>query len=37
MHIRMFVTIGPTAASFSDRLFVVGADVALPRSSECPT
>jgi len=37
MHIRMFVTIGPTADSFSDRLFVIGADVALPRSSERPT
>jgi len=37
MHIRMFVTIGPTADSFSDRLFVIGADVALPRSSERTT
>jgi len=35
MRIRMFVTVGPTADSFSDCLFVVGADVALPRSSEC--
>jgi len=37
MHIRMFVTIGPTADSFPDRLFVIGADVALPRPSERPT
>ena len=37
MRIRMFVTIGPTADSFSDRVFVVDADVVLPRSGERPT
>jgi hypothetical protein len=36
MRIRVFITVGPTADSFSDRLFIVGADVALPRSGECP-
>ncbi len=37
MRIRMFVTIGPTADSFSDRLFVVDADITLPRPGERPT
>ena len=37
MRIRMFVTIGPTADSFSDRVLVVDADVVLPRSGERPT
>ncbi len=37
MRIRVFVTVGSKADAFSDRLLVVDADLALPRTSERPT
>jgi len=36
MRIRVFVTVDSMADAFSDRLFVVGVDLALPRPSERP-
>ncbi len=34
MRIRVFFIVGSRADVFSDRLFVLGADLALPRPSE---
>ena len=36
MHIRVFVTAGPTADQFADCSFVVRADLASPRPGKCP-
>ena len=37
MRIRVSMTVGVPADEFSDRLFVAGVDVSLPRTGERPT